>query len=86
MYQDREVEGLNIVDKIEILFKVGEKLLEICVFYRLNFYFSYVENELKRCEIEYDIINNGSFFKRKEVKGIVVYLRLICDLYDDAVF
>ncbi|AEB23433.1 MULTISPECIES: ATP-dependent helicase [Bacillus amyloliquefaciens group] len=85
-YQDREAEGLNTADKIETLLKAGEKPSEICVLYRLNSHSSYVENELKRREIEYDITNNGSFFKRKEVKGIVAYLRLIRDPHDDAAF
>lgn len=85
-YIDREVEGIEVVDRIEELIKNGEKLNNISVLYRLNSHSSYVENELKKRDIEYDIVNDSSFFKRKEVAGIIAYLRLINNPHDDSAF
>lgn len=85
-YFDREDESVEIVDKIEKLIKNGEKLNDISVLYRLNRHSSYIENELKKREIEYDITNDSSFFKRKEVSGIISYLRLIHNPHDNSAF
>lgn len=85
-YTDREDEGVEVVDKIEELITKGEDLNEIAVLYRLNSHSSYVENELKKRNIEYDIANDSSFFKRKEVNGIMSYLRMIHNPHDDNAF
>jgi DNA helicase II / ATP-dependent DNA helicase PcrA len=85
-YVDRETEVIETVDQIEELIENGEKLNEIAVLYRLNSHSSYVENELKKRNIEYDIANDSSFFKRKEVAGLIAYLRLIHNPHDDSAF
>jgi DNA helicase-2/ATP-dependent DNA helicase PcrA len=83
-YYDRESEGKEVVDKIEEYIKQGDKLGKISVLYRLNSHASYVENELKRRGIEYEIADKSSFFKRKEIEGIMSYLRLIHNPHDDS--
>ena len=72
--------------KIEKLIDNGEKLNEIAVLYRNNKHADFVENELKRRGIEYDIANDSSFFKRREVAGILSFLRLVLDTDDDNAF
>lgn len=85
-YASREVEGVEVVDRIEKLIKSGADLNEIAVLYRNNSHADYVENELKRRGIEYDIANDGSFFKRREIAGILSFLRLLQDEEDDNAF
>lgn len=85
-FSDREVEGIETVDRIEEMIKNGEKLNDIAVLYRLNSHSHYIENELKRREIDYYIANDSSFFKRKEVSGLISYLRLIQNPHDDSAF
>lgn len=85
-YADKESEGVEVVDKIEELIKNGESLNNITVLYRLNSSSNFVENELKKREIEYEIENGSNFFKRKEIKGIIAYLRLLEDIHDDMAF
>ena len=85
-YLDREIEGVAVVDKIEQLIKDGEKLSEIAVLYRMNMHSSFVENELKRRDIDYEITNDSGFFKLKEVEAILSYLRLLHNPHDDQAF
>lgn len=82
----RDVEAIEVVDKIEELIKNGEKLNEIAVIYRLNSQADFIEAELKRRKIKYDIVNDSSFFKRKEITGILSMLRLIHNPKDDNAF
>jgi DNA helicase-2/ATP-dependent DNA helicase PcrA len=46
----------------------------------------HIENELKNRKIDYEISGDSSFFKRKEIVGILSYLRLIHNPHDDAAF
>lgn len=85
-YLTREIEGVAIVDKIEELIEKGTKLSEIAVLYRMNLHSSFVENELKRRDIDYEITNDGGFFKLKEIEAILAYLRLLHDPHDDQAF
>ena len=85
-YASKEEEGVRIADQIEHLITKGEKLSEIAVLYRLNSQSVHIENELKNRGIEYEISGDSSFFKRKEIVGIMSYLRLIQNPHDDAAF
>lgn len=82
----REAEAIEVVNEIQKLINNGEKLNEIAVLYRNNKHADFVENELKRRGIEYDIANDSSFFKRKEIAGILSFLRLVKDTDDDNAF
>lgn len=83
---NREVEAVEVVDEIEKLIGKGTELKDITVLYRNNKHADFVENELKRREIEYDIANDSSFFKRREIAGILSFLRLIQDTEDNNAF
>lgn len=85
-YSNEVEEGIKVVDNIEKLISNEIKLNDILVLYRVNKQSHYVENELKRRKIEYDIENNSSFFKRREIAAILSYLRLAQDLKDDNAF
>src|SRR5699024_8555776 len=68
--------------KIQELIDNGTKLNDIAVLYRKNKHADYIESELKRKGIEYDIDNDSSFFKRREIAGIMSFLRLLLDTND----
>lgn len=85
-YQSEVDEAEKVVDQIEELISNGANLNEIAVLYRLNKQSNYIEGQLKERNIEYDIDNNSSFFKRREVAAIIAYMRLINDTNDDNAF
>ncbi len=85
-YNNREEESTEIIDIIEELLKNNENPEEIAVIYRLNSHSGNVENELRKRKIPYDIANDSSFFKRKEIVAIMSYLRLIQNQHDDEAF
>lgn len=73
----KEDEAFKIGEEIERLIKEGENPEDIMVLYRNNNDSMFVENELKTRKIEFNIENNGSFFKRKEIDIVMCMLRLI---------
>jgi DNA helicase-2/ATP-dependent DNA helicase PcrA len=84
-YTDDAEEALAIAEKIQAMTNGGTRLnTDIAILYRLNSQSAYIENELKRRSIEYDVSNDGSFFKRREVAGIASYLRLIANPHDES--
>ncbi|ASA22735.1 ATP-dependent helicase [Paenibacillus donghaensis] len=83
---NREQEGIRVANQIEKLIAEQGNPKEIAVLYRLNAHSVFVENELKKKDIEYDITNDGSFFKRKEIAGILAYMKLIINPHDDGAF
>lgn len=85
-YGDRYEEGIEVVNKIEKLLAEGEHPEEIAVLYRIKSQSGNIENELKKRGIEYDITNDSSFFKRKEIESILGYLKLIHNQHDDQAF
>lgn len=82
-YLNREMEASKVADEIEKLIHESEKLKEIAVLYRLNAHSINIEHELVKREIDYDITSDGSFFKRKEISGILAYLKLVINPHDD---
>jgi DNA helicase II / ATP-dependent DNA helicase PcrA len=85
-YDNEESEAKAVADKIEELISNGEHLGEIAVLYRVNAQSIHIENEMKDRKIDYDISGDSSFFKRKEIAGILSYLRLIQNPHDDMAF
>lgn len=83
---DRKEESLTIVDDIEKLIKNGIEPKDIAVLYRNNSHSDSVQCEFKKRDILYNIENNGLFFKRTEINGIISILRLILNVTDDEAF
>lgn len=82
-YSSVAEEAVKVVDMIEEKISQGVPRNEIAVLYRLNKQSVYIENELKRREIDYDVANNSSFFRRREISAIISFLRLIIDPHDE---
>ena len=85
-HNSRESESIEMIDIIQDLLQKGENPEEIAILYRLNSHSGSVENELRKRSIPYDISNDSSFFKRKEIVAIISYLRLIHNQHDDEAF
>ncbi|MEM5592785.1 ATP-dependent helicase [Niallia circulans] len=82
-FVDREEEGVCVANKIEQLIANGTEPRDIAVLYRNNKHAEYVESQLKRKGIEYEISNGASFFDRKEIAAVINILRLLVNPHDD---
>ena len=81
---DKENEAKKIADMIEAKLKKGVAPNDICILYRNNQNSFEIEKELKERNIEYFINSeDGSFFNRNEIKGIMAVLRLIHNTKDN---
>ncbi len=83
---DGDVEANYIASKIDTLRRDGRQLDEFAVLYRTNSQSRAVEQSLLRQNLPYRLIGGTSFFKRKEIKDMMAYLRLICNPDDDLSF
>lgn len=86
MSLSKEEEGEKIADLISMDIKNGIKPSDIAILYRLNKQSFYIENELKKNNIDYHIEANNNFFERKEVKAIICMLRLLLNPEDDGAY
>lgn len=59
---------------------------DIAVLYRINAQSQAIEDEFRRAQIPYRIIGGISFYKRKEIKDALAYLRLLLNPNDDEAF
>lgn len=85
-FYDRKEESLILVDNIEKLIKGGIEPKDIAVLYRNNSHSDSMQCEFKKRDILYNIENNGLFFKRTEINGVISILRLILNVTDDEAF
>ncbi len=76
-----------VVKKIKELVLGGEYSLgDIAIFYRTNAQSLEFENALRRENINYVVVGGLSFYKRKEVKDVLAYLRLLINPDDNEAF
>jgi len=80
---DKDDEAEKVSNRISELLKNGENPEEIAVLFRLNSHSIKLEACLRDMDINYEIANNGSFFKRREIEMIMSFLRLIVNPHDD---
>ncbi len=74
---DRE-EGRRVVSRIgEEISSKKLSLKDVAVLYRTNAQSRAIEDALRRAGIPYGIVGGVSFYRRKEIKDILAYLRLI---------
>ncbi len=80
---DRE-EGLTIVSRIEEESRKRKlDLKEFAVLYRTNAQSRSLEDALRRSGIPYRIVGGVAFYKRKEIKDVLAYMRVIANPLDD---
>ncbi len=81
--EDESEEAEKICSRIKQFVDTGTKLSDIAVFYRTNAQSLPFENELRKANIPYVVIGGMSFYKRKEIKDIIAYLRILINPQDN---
>ncbi len=81
-----EEEAYYIYDKIRTLLNSGYRMKDIAVLYRNNSMSRRFEDVFLKYNIPHKVIGNISFYKRKEIKDVIAYLRLIINKGDDYAF
>ncbi len=84
--QNDEEEVYYIYNKIRNLLKEGYEYQDIAVLYRNNAMSRKFEDLFLRYNVPHKVIGNISFYKRKEIKDIIAYLRLLIDRGDNYAF
>lgn len=79
-------EAYYVYDRIKQFYKTGTSYKDIAILYRNNSMSRKFEDVLLKYNIPYKVIGNISFYKRKEIKDIISYLRLIVNPHDDYAF
>lgn len=78
---DRE-EAEFVVSRISKLSESGVPLNEICILYRTNAQSLEFEKSCRKYSIPYIVVGGTSFYKRKEVKDVLAYLRTLINPRD----
>ncbi|MEW6195939.1 MAG: UvrD-helicase domain-containing protein [Bacteroidota bacterium] len=81
---DEKDEAFQIAKRIKKEVAVRKlSLNDIAVFYRLNSQSRALEDALRREKIPYKIIGGVEFYRRKEVKDVLAYLRILSNQSDE---
>ena len=83
---DGDVEATYIADKISYMRRDSYDYHDFAILYRTNSQSRAIEQAFLRQNIPYRLIGRTSYFKRKEIKDLMAYLRLICNPDDDLSF
>ncbi len=79
-------EAVRIATKVDLLRRSGYELNDMAVLYRTNVQSLILENALRKTNIAYIIVGGMSFYKRKEIKDVLAYLRLLINPLDDEAY
>ncbi len=82
--EDEGQEAEKVSELIKKAQSEGRKLSEIAIMSRVNSLFINIEQELAQKNIPYQLARGVSFFRRKEIKNIVAYLRVVVNHTDQA--
>jgi len=82
-----EEEAYWIYNKIKTLVKLGGlDYRDVAILYRNNAMSRKFEDVMLKYNVPHKVIGNLSFYKRKEIKDVIAYLRLIVNRGDDYAF
>ncbi len=76
-------EALNAAQWITQLHNEGYNYNDIAVFYRINAMSRVIEQTLRDSAIPYQIVRGLEFFKRREIKDMIAYMRLLINPADE---
>lgn len=83
-YDDDRIEAYKIIDIVKSkLDKKAYKSGDIAILYRTNAQSLAVENACLRNNLSYIVIGSTSFYKRKEIKDVLAYLRFLVNPNDN---
>ncbi len=81
---DERLEGAMIAESISKYKKNGDlQYSDFAVLYRNNVQSRAIEESLRKMNIPYKIYSGLSFYRRKEIKDVLSYLRLVINNHDD---
>lgn len=80
--ENEQDEAEKIIAQIQKERKQGRRYSDIAVLYRINALSQVLEEAFRRNGIPYQIISGVSFYRRKEVKDTIAYLRLLVNPKD----
>ena len=80
---DEKDEVKLVVDNIKKLLKEGYKYNDFAILYRTNAQSRNVEDAILKENWPYKVVGSYYFYKRKEIKDLLCYLRLISNHRDD---
>jgi DNA helicase-2/ATP-dependent DNA helicase PcrA len=80
---DEKQEVVFVCEEIEKLLENGYKKNDIACFYRTNAQSRIIEEGMLKNNFTYKVIGSFYFYKRKEIKDLISYLRLINNHSDD---
>jgi DNA helicase-2/ATP-dependent DNA helicase PcrA len=84
--RDEREEGEEVVKMIRRAINEGKSLNDIAVLYRTNSQSLSIEDALRRVNIPYGLVGGVAFYRRKEVKDALAYMRLVVNEQDDESF
>ena len=79
-YDNESEEANEIAKKIQTYINAGYDYKDIAILTRTNAQLQNFETALYRSEIPYTIVDGMSFIDRREIKIVLSYLRLVCDI------
>ncbi len=79
-------EAWYVVNSIKRKIREGSSLRDFAILYRNNSLSRLFEDELIKNQIPYKVFGSISFYKRKEIKDVVAYLRLMINPNDEFSF
>lgn len=85
-YYDENSEANGIAKQIQAYVEAGYDYKEIAILTRTNAQLQNFETALYRSDIPYSIVDGMSFIDRREIKIVLCYLRLACNIDDDEAF
>lgn len=84
--RDEREEGEEVVRLIQREMRDGISLNDIAILYRTNSQSLSIEDGLRRANIPYGLVGGVAFYRRKEVKDALAYMRLVVNERDDESF
>jgi DNA helicase-2/ATP-dependent DNA helicase PcrA len=83
VYSDEAHEAAMIVEKVRELASKGQSLKDMAVFYRVNAMSRVIEEAFFRSNIKYQIVRGVEFYRRKEIRDLLAYLKVLVNPDDE---
>ena len=82
-YSDEAHEAQMIAEQIRNLALKGVSLKDIAIFYRVNSMSRIIEEAFVRNNIHYQIVRGVEFYRRKEIRDLLAYLKVLVNPDDE---
>jgi len=83
VFEDEHKEAEAVVRRVKELTNKGVNLRDIAVFYRVNTMSRVLEEAFIQDKIPYQIVRGVEFYRRKEIRDLLAYLRILVNPSDE---